>query len=131
MTVPLTVQSASAGSPQSSFGANSLMLTWGAIGYDAGTPIVADAYAAGNFSGRFFAVTGTFGAGGSITLKGSNDGTNYFTLKDRAGNAATLTSAGGVVLDDTPLYVKPEVTAGDGTTALVPTLLMRRAAANA
>ena len=130
-TVPAVASSASASSPQSSFGANSLLVSWADMPYDAGTPVPADAFAAGNFSGRFWQVSGTFGAGGSVSLKGSNDGVNFFTLKDVAGNAATLTSASGVILNDTPLWVKPEITGGDGTTELTSTLLMRRAAANA
>jgi hypothetical protein len=70
-------------------------------------------------------VSGTFGVGGSITFQGSNDGTNWVTLTDSANVALTFTSAGG----DTPIqqyrFLRPIVTAGDGTTNLVATALAR------
>lgn len=69
---------------------------------------------------------GTFGAGGSITLLGSNDGTNYFALTDPQGGAITKTAAGLEVIEEGPRYIKPSVTAGDGTTALNCRLWTRR-----
>ena len=73
-----------------------------------------------------FSVDGTFGTGGSITLLGSMDGTNYYALTDPQGNAITRTAAGIKAVTETPRYIKPYVTAGDGTTALVPYILARR-----
>lgn len=68
-------------------------------------------------------VTGTFGAGGSISFEGSNDGgVNYFVLKDWNGSAITFTAAGVKTILDNPTLIRPRVTAGDGTTALVPIL---------
>jgi hypothetical protein len=64
--------------------------------------------------------TGTFGAGGSVAIEGSNDGTNWFALtKDDSSAAIALTAAapGAGILENT-LYIRPRVTAGDGTTAL-------------
>jgi|SRR4030095_3959992 hypothetical protein len=69
----------------------------------------------------------TFGAGGTIILEGSLDGgTTYFPLKDPSSTAISLTAAGGrAVLEHTP-HVRPRVTGGDGSTALVAILMARR-----
>jgi len=63
-----------------------------------------------------FQVLGTFGAGGSVQMEGSNDGTHYVKL-----SAAALTSAGffsALGANERPKWIRPNVTAGDGTTAL-------------
>ena len=98
------------------------LVTWGAIanGNDGAVWELNDA------SDNCFSVDGTFGSGGSITLKGSNDGTNYYAVHDPLGNALTFTSAGMKQILETPRYIKPYVTAGDGTTALVPIIRARR-----
>jgi hypothetical protein len=72
--------------------------------------------------------TGTFGAGGTIVFEGSNDGTNYVTLTDPQGNAISKTSAGIEAILELTRYVRPRVSAGDGTTSLTATLLVRRPA---
>jgi hypothetical protein len=56
------------------------------------------------------AVTGTFG--GTVTLQGSLDGTNWFTLDDTEGNPATFTSAGMVELSTAVPYFRPITGAG-------------------
>lgn len=66
-------------------------------------------------------VLGTFGVGGSVSLEGSNDGgTTWATLFDNrgTGTALTFTAAGLRSLTDVPALVRPNVTAGDGTTSL-------------
>lgn len=82
-----------------------------------GTPInVAD------YDDISFQAYGTFGAGGSISLEGSNDltaPTNFYILTARGGTAAaTMTAAGLKSINENPLWIKPAVTAGDGTTAI-------------
>ncbi len=77
------------------------------------------------YSDRCFQVTGTFGAGGSVTIQGSNDGTNWASLADPQGNALTFTSQKIEQALELPRYVRPTVTAGDGTTSLVVTLVMK------
>ena len=67
----------------------------------------------------FFQVTGTFGAGGSVRLEGSNDGTNWFALSPAALTAAGFFAPLGVL--EYPKFIRPNVTAGDGTTALTVT----------
>lgn len=102
--------------------ANGKLATWAsAANGDTGQPL---SYV--DFGDKTFAVTGTFGVGGSVSLKGSNDGTNYFVLTDHLGNALTFTAAGMKAITENPTYIRPEVTAGDGTTALVATITARR-----
>lgn len=79
-----------------------------------------------DYADRSVQVGGTFGAGGSVSLKGSNDATNYIVLADPQGNALTKTSAAiEQVLEATRMF-RPEVTAGDGTTAIDVYLYCRR-----
>ncbi len=63
---------------------------------------------------------GTLGTGGSINLQGSLDGgTTAGTMKDRGGNALTFNAIGLMfVMDPAPAYVRPNATAGDGSTAM-------------
>lgn len=59
-------------------------------------------------------VSGVFGSGGSVKIEGSNDGTNWATV-----SSAALTSAGFfAALTCLPKHLRPNCTAGDGTTAL-------------
>ena len=89
--------------------------TWATMANgDTGAPVQFDA-----FQDRSFQITGTFGAGGSATLEGSNDGTNYFALHNPQGTVIALTAAGVVQVLEATLWIRPHVTAGDGTTALV------------
>lgn len=76
-----------------------------------------------------FHLYGTPGAGGSVTIRGSNKpapdptvATDWFTMKDKQGNAATMTAVSGagagVTVEDFALWISPICTAGDGTTNL-------------
>jgi len=67
---------------------------------------------------RTVQVQGTFGVGGSISLQGSLDGANWTILRDPQGTVLTFTAAGlKAVLEGCP-FVRPLVTAGDGSTSL-------------
>jgi hypothetical protein len=55
-----------------------------------------------------------FGVGGSVKLQGSLDGVNWNDV-----SASPLTAGGFfAALSAAPLYLRPSVTAGDGTTAI-------------
>lgn len=71
-----------------------------------------------NFSDRSVQVLGTFGSGGSVTIQGSIDGTNWNTLTDPQGNALTKTAAALEAVSEATPYIRPTCTAGDGTTAI-------------
>jgi type 1 fimbria pilin len=70
------------------------------------------------FSDRTVQISGTFGAGGSVTMQGSLDGTNWFTLTDPQGNNITKTAASLEAISEATPYIRPTITAGDGTTSL-------------
>lgn len=74
---------------------------------------------------RSVQVAGTFGVSGSIVIEGSNDGTNWATLTDPQGNALAFTSAKIEAVSELARYIRPRVAAGDGTTSLTVTAVMR------
>lgn len=76
-------------------------------------------------SDRTVQVVGTFGAGGTVVIEGSNDGTNWATLTDPQGNALSFTAAKVETVMELTRYIRPRVTGGDGTTDLTVILLMR------
>jgi hypothetical protein len=90
-------------------------------GTDVGSPI----QMAGS-NDRSIQVTGTFGAGGNLKIEGSNDGTNYYTLNDPSSTALDFTAAKIEQVLELTKYIRPRVTAGDGTTSLTVTMCMRR-----
>ena len=76
---------------------------------------------------------GTLGAGGTIILQGSNvlapvasTDADWFTLTDPQGNAISKTAAGGEAVLELTRWIRPKVTAGDGTTSLTALLLVKR-----
>lgn len=64
-------------------------------------------------------VSGTFGAGGSVTIEDEN-GAPLHDARGGTGatNAVAITAAGVVKLSENPLKLRPRVTAGDGTSTL-------------
>ena len=98
------------------------LFTWNALANgDTGKPIsIVD------FPDRTVAFSGTFGAGGSVTIECSNDGVNFFALKDPSGAVIAKTAVGGCMIVEHPLQIRPHATAGDGTTAIVCILMARR-----
>lgn len=106
-----------------SISARSRLATWLALANgDTGQPFSSPDYG-GDATVTF---EGTFGAGGSITLQGSNDNVNWYPLTDPQGNAITKTAAAIETIEEAPLFMRPNVTAGDGTTALQCRVLFRK-----
>jgi len=79
-----------------------------------------------DYADKTATITGTFGSGGSITLQGSNDGTNWFSLNDLMFSPITRTSAAMTLILEAPRYIRPVVTAGDGTTNLTVQICCKR-----
>jgi len=69
------------------------------------------------YSDRSVQVVGTWG-GASLTFGGSNDGVNYVALTDTSGQPLTLTSNALKQIVELPIFIKPRVFGGDGTTNL-------------
>jgi len=80
----------------------------------------------GGSADRSIQITGTFGAGGTLLFEGSNDGTTYATLTDPQGNALSITAAKIETVMELCRFVRPRISAGDGTTSLVCTMFLRR-----
>ena len=70
-------------------------------------------------------MTGTWGSCGSVYLGGSNDGVTYFVLHDLFGVTMSLSANGLVAVAEAVLYMRPRVTAGDGTTDIDVTVFLR------
>lgn len=75
---------------------------------------------------RSVQVTGTLGTGGSVRIEGSMDGVTYAVLTDPQGNALDINSLKIETIMEVVRYIRPRVTAGDGTTSLTVQILMRR-----
>lgn len=68
----------------------------------------------GQFGDKTITVTGTFDTA-TITLLGSNDGTNWFTIQDFLGTNITFTASGMRTLGNSPRYIRPSAGAGAGS----------------
>lgn len=69
-------------------------------------------------------IAGTFG-GATVTVRGSNNGISYVTLKDYGYTAMSLTTEDILQFVSSPRFIKVVVTGGDGSTAITASLLSR------
>lgn len=98
-------------------------ITWtGLLNGDDGAP----ATGMSEFDDRSVQVQSTFGAGGTVLIEGTVDGSNYQTLNDAFGVALSVTSARIRAVTEYVYAVRPRVTAGDGTTSLTVTMICKR-----
>jgi hypothetical protein len=67
-------------------------------------------------------VTGTFGSS-TVIMQASNDGTNYFPLKDLQGTAISFTSAGGAEFSTSAAYIRPSSSGGTSDSVNVTVVL--------
>lgn len=96
-----------------------IIVTWTGLTFattDVGDPVQLAAW-----SEKTFQAFGTWGAGGNVVIEGSNEPsnpTNWSPISNRQGttpfNLASATSIN--TSQDRPIWVRPRVTAGDGTT---------------
>ncbi len=134
-TIPYTVSNPLTRSGTTNQGA--LLVTWGPMANgDVGVP-----YSSPHMADKSVQVSGTFGAGGNLRIEGSNQQgfdssgnaltPTYATLNDPQGTALNFTAAGiKAILENTNL-VRPNVTAGDGTTSLTVSLCISTPARSA
>ena len=71
-------------------------------------------------------ILGTFGSGGTVKIQGSNDGTNWIDLTDTRGNTISKIATYLGTIAENPRYIRPFVSAGDGTTDIDVILIARR-----
>lgn len=76
---------------------------------DVGEPIILT-----KFNDRTIHATGTFG-GATVTLEGSNDGVEFLPMRDVFNAVVSASSAKLITLTEVPLYVRPAITGGVGT----------------
>lgn len=111
--------------PLSTYGDNAQICTWTALlqsTSDTGAP-----FECPGASDRSVQLGGTLGTGGAATIEGSNDGTNYATLTDPQGVDIVLTALGQLAqVSEITRWIRPRITAGDGSTSLTVTLLAKR-----
>lgn len=92
---------------------------------DTGAPLTLPEYA-----DRSVQVKGTFGAGGTVVIEGSNDRKadtpTYATLNDPNGNALSITAAKIEQVLESTYLIRPRISGGDGTTDLTVTIMVRR-----
>ena|SRR5437660_6481779 len=101
------------------------VFTWTLALNDTGWPVPIDS-ALGPWLASL--VSGVLGAAGSMKWEGSVDGgTTYFPLNDDTGAALTMTALNtNKPVKERPTLVRPNCTAGDGTTSLKCTLVVRK-----
>ena len=101
----------------------SARITWGPMtNGDVGYPARYHSH-----SDRSVQVVGTFGAGGNVAVQGSLDEVNFSTLNDPQGSPVNLTATSIRAMAEMSTVIRPAITAGDATTSLTVTMIMRRA----
>jgi len=71
------------------------------------------------FADRSVQVVGTWGAGGELSIEGSNDGgTTWAVLSDPLGRALAFTANDIQNITEISELIRPRVTGGDGTTLI-------------
>jgi hypothetical protein len=75
--------------------------------------------AIGRYADKTIQVVGAFGSGGDVDMEGSNDGgTTWGQLHDLRGTVISIGDSLPVVPEESPLLIRPNVSAGDGDTDL-------------
>jgi len=100
-----------------------LVVTWANLANgDSGSPFVMPS-SLNDVSAQIF---GTFGVGGTVLMEGTNESSpaNWATLNDPQGNPLSVTSAKIEELLELVNYIRPRVSAGDGTTSITIKMLL-------
>lgn len=96
------------------WGNNAVVYTWAAMNTgDTGEPLGGP-----GFTDASYQITGTFG-GATVTVEGSNDGTNYVTLVDPFNVALSFTSAALAQVLPIVRWIRPKVSGGAGVSVTV------------
>lgn len=102
-------------------GDKSVLVSYTLVADSIGSKLAFDEYA-----DRSVQVHGTFGAGGAVTIEGSNDGQHWAPLADPQGNPLVITTPKIEAILECVRFVRP-VAAGDGTTNLTVLVFGRKA----
>lgn len=93
-----------------------LVVTWSGLTF--GTTDVGNAQGFTRWADKTVQMVGTLGVGGEATIEGSNDGTTWGILTDPLGVDLILVDGAPVVISQNPLYIRPNMTGGDGSTSV-------------
>lgn len=101
---------------------NSTLVTWTLGDADTGAAVESP-----GSNLRSVQVTGTFGSS-TVTIQGSNDGTNYVTLKDSGGTTMTFTSASTTIRNvlEVSRFIRAISSGGTAAATVVSLLMIRR-----
>ena len=102
------------------YGEHTVVATWASIAAGDTINPVGPPYA--DYSDRSVQLEGSFG--GTVTMQGSNDGSNYQSITDPQGNAIAKSAGAIEAISEATLWVRPSP--GVGVTATNITLVMRR-----
>jgi hypothetical protein len=110
---------------QDKTGNDVIQVTWATmLNGDTGAPLRYH-----DFFDRTVQLIGTLGVGGTMVWEGTNDpagAANFVTLPDQQGVAMSFAALGIKQTSATPTWVRPRISAGDGTTSLTVILNARR-----
>lgn len=117
--------------PIKTFGDQAVLFYWAAM---TTTNNYGDMVSLPGWGDRCVQLTGTLSTGGAVTMYGSNiaapneaNDNDWFAMNDAQGNSLALNSLRGEQIIECPLWVRPKITGGDGSTSLnVSLLLVRR-----
>lgn len=100
---------------------NCIILTWAGMANGDYGAVVELA----NFADRSVQVTGVMGVGGNVRIEGSLNGVDYAPLTDPQGSNLDMNTQKIEAITEVVRYVRPRVTAGDGSTLITVTMLMK------
>lgn len=95
--------------------------TWGAF---TSANTTAAAISIPGFADKTVQIQGTFDSC-TVTLEGSNDGTNYIVLTDPQGNAISKTASAIEAVTENTLWIKPVLATAGASTSVVVTILAK------
>lgn len=78
-----------------------------------------------DYADRSVQIQGSFGTG-TVTIEGSNDGTNFQTLRDPQGATLSFTAAGLKQVLETTQFIRPKLTGGTAPNVVI-TMIARKA----
>ena len=87
---------------------------------------VGDPFTLAQYADRSVQISGTFGVGGTLIFEGSINGATYDILTDPQGNNLSFTSGKIEAISELVLLIRPRVSAGDGTTNLTVSMVVRK-----
>lgn len=103
-------------------GRGCVILTWGAL---TAADLTAAAYKISGLTDKSVQIQGSNFDGATISLQGSNDGTNYHNLTDPQGTDISKTASDLEAVTEAVLYIKPLMASAGASTSVVVTVFAK------